>query len=304
MRFIPLIYFFTLLLTACTAPPVQQESRTYAYHPDPSFNDHWNDGLAEVNRFRLTQSRYGQLREGDAILIFVTETHDTKTHVKMNNPNQGDLPVLKLNHYRRFPTGLYPYTFMTSTYSPVDTAHAAFPSRITHSMQEWCGQVYLQVDQWTEQQVTYQLHSYFEDESRHTTLPVHYTEDGLLNLIRLAPEQFPKGETSVVPAVHYLRFTHQPWQAAKAIGTYEQVTTWSYVSDTVQQFQLVYPELNREVNYYIASAFPYDVLGWETFSKGQLESRGVRTYLERLPYWQMNALADSSWVDTLGMVTH
>lgn len=303
MRFLSLIIILSLIVS-CTSPLQEPESIVYDYHPDSAFNEHWYDGLAEVNRYALTQNRYGKLRTGDAVLIFVTETHDTKTHVKVNDPSTGDLPVLKLNHYRRFPTGIYPYTFMTSTFSPVDSGYAAYPTRITHSMQEWCGQVFLQVDRWSKDTWQYQLHSYFEDESRDTELPAQLTEDGLLNLIRLDPTQFPDGETTIVPAAHYLRFAHQPWQAVEAIVMHIPTTTWAFTGDTVQQFQVVYPDLDREVNYFIATAFPYSVLGWETFSKGTLESRGVLTHQERLPYWQLNAPADSSWADSLGVVTH
>ena len=37
------------------------------------FWKHWGDGKAELDRYALTQPRYGELRQGTAVLIFVTE---------------------------------------------------------------------------------------------------------------------------------------------------------------------------------------------------------------------------------------
>lgn len=37
------------------------------------FRRSWFSGEAELNRYRLSQARYGELHEGEAVLIFVTE---------------------------------------------------------------------------------------------------------------------------------------------------------------------------------------------------------------------------------------
>lgn len=294
-----------LLVAARCTPVVDQEPVTYHYHPDSSFNTHWYDGLAEVNRYALTQQRYGEQRQGDAIVIFVTETHDAQSHVKVNDPSTGDLPVLKMNHYRRFPTGIYPYTLMTGVFTPVDTAWAAYPTRISHSMQEWCGQVFLQVDRWQPEQWHYRLHSYFEDESRDTQLEVALTEDGLWNLLRLDPAQFPTGRVQLVPAAHYLRFTHQPWSPHQATATIYKGVAWpTDTSSTLTAYQIAYPTLDRTIRWYVSPAFPYTIVGWEAHQADQLYSRGLLTAQKRLPYWQMNTVADSSWADSLGVITH
>ena len=39
------------------------------YHSQ-EFKKKWFQGLAEINRFELTQARYGQLRAGEAVLVF------------------------------------------------------------------------------------------------------------------------------------------------------------------------------------------------------------------------------------------
>ncbi|MCA9563537.1 MAG: hypothetical protein KC561_08610, partial [Myxococcales bacterium] len=81
----------------------------------PSFDTYWYQGLAELNRYSLQQSRYGEIHEGEAVLIFVTEDFDTELQVKWDHGNRDNVvSVLKTNAYRRFYTGLYPYTMMTS----------------------------------------------------------------------------------------------------------------------------------------------------------------------------------------------
>ena len=37
------------------------------------FKAHWFDGYAEISSYSIDQSRYGEIREGNAVLIYVTE---------------------------------------------------------------------------------------------------------------------------------------------------------------------------------------------------------------------------------------
>jgi hypothetical protein len=43
---------------------------------------HWGDGKAELNGYRLAQTRYGLPRTGSAVLIFVTEEFSDALRVK------------------------------------------------------------------------------------------------------------------------------------------------------------------------------------------------------------------------------
>ena len=36
------------------------------------FYSHWGDGRAEISSYHINQSRYGELRDGYGVLIFVT----------------------------------------------------------------------------------------------------------------------------------------------------------------------------------------------------------------------------------------
>jgi len=48
------------------------------------FKQHWFDGYAEINSYALNQSRYGEQRNGSAVLIYVTEDFLADEQVKAN----------------------------------------------------------------------------------------------------------------------------------------------------------------------------------------------------------------------------
>ena len=125
------ILFSVLLLTACGADAAkkdtasaQQEDIGADTNPaslSEDFKAYWYQGKAEVSRYALTQARYGELRNGDAVMIFVTEDFLTDEQVKYeggsNGPRTG---ILKLNMLEQFNTGIYDYSLMTSVFTPVD----------------------------------------------------------------------------------------------------------------------------------------------------------------------------------------
>ena len=84
---------------------------------DQAFNSYWHAGKAELSKYSLQQSRYGELHEGHAVLVFVTERMNPKKQVKADRPGADTVPVLKLNATRKFNTGIYPYSVMTSVFT-------------------------------------------------------------------------------------------------------------------------------------------------------------------------------------------
>ena len=42
------------------------------YPESANFGDYWYQGKAELSRYDLKQVRYGEIHQGDAVLIFVT----------------------------------------------------------------------------------------------------------------------------------------------------------------------------------------------------------------------------------------
>ena len=83
------------------------------------FKEYWYAGKAEISSYKLEQARYGELRNGTAALIFVTEDFLPEVQVKADRQNETNIPVLKVNATKNFNTGIYPYSVMTSTFYPV-----------------------------------------------------------------------------------------------------------------------------------------------------------------------------------------
>ncbi|GAL73363.1 hypothetical protein [Jejuia pallidilutea] len=108
------------------------------------FKDYWYAGTAEISSYELNQARYGENREGTAVLIYVTEDFLPEIQVKANNQNTTNIPILKLNATKNFNTGIYPYSIMQSTFYPVANNQHAL--KVSSSMQEWCGQMYAQLN--------------------------------------------------------------------------------------------------------------------------------------------------------------
>lgn len=108
----------------------------------------WGDGKGEISSYKIIAPRYGELREGWSVLVFVTEEVSRTTRIKVESdaiPQNDRAPVLKLNRVVKFNTGIYDYSILTSTFSAVESelGKPRFePMKISFSAQEWCGHVY------------------------------------------------------------------------------------------------------------------------------------------------------------------
>src|SRR5262245_11906874 len=72
------------------------------------FWKHWGDNRAELSGYELVFPRYGTLRKGTAVAIFVTETFSSSLRVKSDpgkHPASDEFPVMKLNLVEDFSTG-------------------------------------------------------------------------------------------------------------------------------------------------------------------------------------------------------
>jgi hypothetical protein len=76
----------------------------------------WDDGKAEFCAYQVRWPRYGELYQGRALLILVKEPWNSEMDVKSDARGSGDFEVLKLNHVRDVPTGIYTYHQMASVY--------------------------------------------------------------------------------------------------------------------------------------------------------------------------------------------
>ncbi len=262
------------------------------------FKDYWYAGEAEITSYTLQQARYGELREGTAMLIFVTEPFLEGKQVKAESTSPNNIPVLKLNTTRNFLTGIYPYSIMSSTFYPVaDNQHAL---KIASSIQEWCGHVYAQLNNRAQFEIN--THSYFEaeaDQSFHIEKAT--LENELWTKIRIRPETLPTGDFEVIPALDYLRLVHQPLKAYRATASLT-------AKGTRQIYTLTYPGLKRTLTIHFQTAFPYAIEEWtETYPSGfganasMLTSRATKIARLKTAYWRKNGNEDVSLRDSLGI---
>ena len=243
-----------------------------------TFKNHWFDGFAEISSYELTQSRYGQQRIGKAVLIFVTEDFLAKEQVKANQKSKTTIPVLKSNRTKNFLTGIYPYSIMSSSFSSLRKKHPLI--KTVASIQEWCGQSYLQLNA-REKENTLISHSYFEGEAdQNLTLPKTINEDELWNLIRFNPKNLPVGEFYLLPSLEIIRLNHIEPKAVKATASLQ-----------AGNYTLYIPSLQRSLSIQFDPNFPYTIEGWEEKydHKGeQYTSTAKRIHTERRQYWQEN----------------
>ncbi len=266
----------------------------YANTKEPSqeFKDYWYAGKAEITSYKLEQARYGEIRSGKAVLIYVTEDFLPKVQVKADRQHPNNIPVLKLNATKKFNTGVYPYSIMQSTFYPVsNNGHAL---KVSNSMQEWCGHVYAQLNNRNEFEIT--SHSYFESEAdKNLKLKKSILENELWTQLRINPKSLPVGDLEMIPAFEFLRLRHVPIKAYKASAKLQN-----------GNYSIVYPELNRSLTIQFNTEFPHDILGWEeTFKSGfgtkakQLTTKASKLKSIKSPYWQKNANKDEVLRETL-----
>ena len=250
-----------------------------------AFKNYWYAGEAEITSYRLEQARYGEMREGTAALIYVTEDFNPSKQVKADASRPDNVSVLKLNATKNFNTGIYPYSIMQSTFFPVSNDRHAV--KVTSSMQEWCGHVYTQLN--NREAFEIKAHSYFESEAdEELTLEKTILENELWTQLRVDPNSLPTGEHQVIPSFEFIRLKHTDIAAFKA-----------KLSKTDSTYTVNYPDLNRQLIIRFNREFPYDIEGWEeTFTSGygpnakSMTTRATKLKTIKSAYWGKNSNAD------------
>jgi len=277
-----------------------------------AFWKHWGDGRAELAGYDLTFPRYGALRKGVAVAIFVTETFSNDLRVKSDpgkHPKADEYPVIKLNLVRDFPTGLYDYNLMTSVFVALDQVNgrpAGSPTKVSFSSQEWCGNVYSQL-LFDRDEARHMLHSYFDGEAdAENTLRVPRTavsEDALLLWARgLAAPALVPGETRDVQMVRSLvvsRLHHQPVAVESATlsraAAPGRVTVPAGAFDTETYTAALGGGRTWTID--VERAAPHRIVRWTT-SDGE---RGELLAADRLAYWKMNGPGFETELERLGL---
>ncbi|MFD2202459.1 hypothetical protein [Shivajiella indica] len=252
---------------------------------------YWFQGKAEISSFDLIQYRYGEAREGEAVMIFVTEDFSRKNQVKLDEPEKAGrdkISVLKLNQTRDFVTGIYPYHMMLSVFTP--TKEEGLGIKFTASSQEWCGQTFTQMNRKGEETYTGKLFSYFEQEGDQSFSVEGIMEDDLWNLIRINPSEIPTGNVKMLPSLLYQRLSHREFKTEPAFIKLEKM------SESRSQLELTYSSGIRTLKILYENAFPYQILEWEEIQNrpnGEKEiTHAKRKAIKIIDYWKRNKLED------------
>lgn len=298
-----------LLLTALFALPVARAGNS-PYND--AFWKTWGDGKAEVAGYDLVFPRYGHPRRGVAVAVFVTEPFSESLQVKADpgrHPASDEFQVMKLNLMRDFSTGLYDYNLMTSAFvglAPAGGRPAGAPAKIAFSAQEWCGQVFHQLN-FRDGVVDESWRSYFDGEGdgehRHQIPPGGLSEDVLPLWARgLAAPFLQPGERKTLPVLRSLataRLFHKPveWGAGTlARGSAPRHVTVPAGTFTVDVLTADLPE-GRKWTFCVESAGARRLVKWTVSDGEKGELRGA----DRLAYWQMNGPGFEAQLKKIGL---
>lgn len=272
-----------------------------SFAPGQEFNQYWYAGEAELNSFELKQARYGEIREGEAVLVFVAEDFSQEALTKFDGRNGTKIPVLKVNFDKKFNTGIYPYSMLLSVATPVDVGKYPHALKVSASVQEWCGHTYTQLDL-EGKEYAFTEHSYFPGEGdQEKRLKAMLTEDELWSRIRIAPSQLPTGNVTMLPGTFYSRLRHAPMAPMKA------KLSLTADGDGFSTYTVAYANGNS-LKIQFETTFPHRIEGWEeSFSSGygagakRLVTTAKRKKTLKLDYWARNRNSDAHLRGELGL---
>jgi hypothetical protein len=272
----------------------------------------WGDGKAELDGYALVEPRYGQLRQGTAVAIFVTEDFSEALRVKADpgkHPKSDVVPVMKVNLVRDFQTGIYDYNTMTSTFLRTEFSGDAFWPllKTSFSSQEWCGHVYMQwLPHGTKLDGT--SHSYFDgeaDASPQLEYPAGgVLEDALPILVRgLRGDWLPPGASRKLPFLRSqlrTRLLHVPAKWGEATVTRAAAAAPVKTAlGTLRAFTYTVVEAGGDtLTFTVEEAYPHRLLAWQSSSGESAHLVGSA----RLEYWKLHDNGDEKYLKQLGLV--
>jgi hypothetical protein len=295
---------------AAPPPPPTSASGKLVYGDD--FWKRWGDGKGELAGYDLTFPRYGELRRGVAVTVFVTETFSNSLRVKADpgaHPPADQFPVMKMNLVEDFATGIYDYNVMTSAFSALTAVNARPPgsaTKVSFSSQEWCGHVFGQL-LFDAASARLTSHSYFDGEADQArTMPVPpdaLSGDAILLWARgFAAPLVKPGERREVPLVRSIesaRLAHKPLDMQRAILFREPAPSRDTVPAGTFDVERCTVEIAGGPSWKIAveAAEPHRIIAWET-SDGQ---KAVLLGSDRLEYWKLHGPGQESFLARLGL---
>lgn len=314
---VSLLALLALLLSIATGCQQTESSSTEGLAPstltsnlrlaqNQEWKDYWYNGDAELTSFTLKQARYGDYYEGQAVQIFVTEPFSKSKLHKLNNPSaapEDAVSVLKLNFTRDFNTGIYPYKTMQSVFTPAELKPGEQSLKLTTSVQEWCGHMFMQLNAEPEGGWAAESFSYFDGEGEtDLDLDAAFLEDEVWTRIRINPGTLPTGEFQAIPSNLALRLNHLP------IKTYRAKASLQQSESGLQEYSLEFPEIERKLTVSFGAEFPHSIEAWkESFPSGFGASRQIltteatRNKSMKLDYWSRNRPDDGRYREMLGL---
>ncbi len=313
MKIISNLFIVAFLVFSCSSG--QKESSNQSQNDqnfeslNKDFGDYWYQGKAELNHYKLTQARYGQQNPGKAVLVFVTEDFLTDKQVKYEEGDkENTTTVLKLNFLKRFVTGMYDYSMMSSIFTPVQLNQYPHSLKISTSSQDWCGHAYFQLNN-REDQYDVVGHSYFQNEvHKDFQLDKALLEDEIWNRIRINPESLPEGSIQIIPGTMYERLKHKTLQVMKASANLQPYQGSEFEGNNLMEYYLDYKEIPRQLRIVFEKAFPHKIKGWKEKHKSGfgddtkiLTSKAKLKKTVKTDYWNKNGLSDTLLRKQLGL---
>jgi hypothetical protein len=275
MRYGGLIGVAMMGLLAATGKPAPA-----SWRHDPV----WDDGRAEFCVYEVTWSRYGHLYPGRAVLVTVKEPWAPDLDVKADRPRAGGFDVLKLNHARDVPTGIYTYHQMASVYVRRDDGSLR---KLSATSSELCG-----ISTADMTGGTLRTRSYFDGQADRTqpwqqgVLP----EDGLPIALRDYIRARPPATLSIFPSLLMGRFGQlaprtmrvdraAPKPLTVPAGTFRAIEIRVYDDDLSLAYAFEVAPPHRLVHFRSSDGTEYRL------AKG-----------ERLPYWEQHDPGGEAWL--------
>jgi hypothetical protein len=267
------------------------------------FDDYWYQGKAEITSYELKQARYGEIRTGSAVFVFVTEPFSKSKQVKLNNTSRNEedvVKVLKMNFTKKFTTGIYDYSILQSIFTPIDLNNHKHSIKVTTSLQEWCGHTYTQLNL---QSYKYKvmLNSYFETEGdQEYQVEQAMLEDEIWNLIRISPNDLPIGDIQLIPNTATARLRHTVLDVENAFAT----LTENKANKNLITYTIEFTESQRTLSIDYYNKFPHEIEGWtETYIDNGKELSTTATRIKTIlsDYWSKYRVKDESIRQELGL---
>jgi hypothetical protein len=263
------------------------------------FVKYWFMGNAEINHYELDQAQYGSMHKGDVTLVFVTEGFRVDKQVKDDGNTSKDktATVMKMNAIRRFTTGIYDYSAMTSAFTPVSVNEFPNALKVSCSVQDWCGQSYSQLN-FKQNGYYFLSHSYFENEVKADYhIDKGTTEDELLNSIRLMPDRLPIGDKMMIPSLLSTRLRHKKVIPILATLKLYDYNGGDFKGSSLKVYEIDYKGDERNVRIVFENIFPHKIVGIDETYKFKDVYMTSRARLKKTilsPYWLQNQPVDST----------